>query len=351
MATGMLLVRTNLLERAHGSGEYDPAASENHGALGGVEQFHGAVEFFLVVIVAIALRWKLRSRGFKIEFRGGLLGVLGNVDEDGAGTAGIGDDEGFANRARNVLHFGHHDVVFGDRHGDAGDVHFLERIGAEELAAHLPGDADHRRRIEHRRRDAGDHVGCAGTRGRHCHSHAAAGARVTVGHVRGALLVAHENVMQLGLTDGVVDRKNRAARIAENVPHPEMLERLAEYLRTSELHKVLPVETGAEPEEKLAGTEVMAPRDEEETSKAYLAMTPLTKRGFGACHAARRFWISASVSSTFSVRFGRSKVMVSPSRTAAIGPPTAASGATWPAIKSVSGAGETAVGEKRDRIA
>ena len=34
-----------------------------------------------------------------------------------------------------------------------------------------------------------------------------------------------------------------------------------------------------------------------------------------------------------SLRLGMSKVMVSPSRTAAMGPPSWASGATWPAMR------------------
>ena len=42
---------------------------------------------------------------------------------------------------------------------------------------------------------------------------------------------------------------------------------------------------------------------------------------------------------------------MSPSRTAAIGPPRAASGATWPAMKPVRRAREAAVGDERDRVA
>jgi len=80
--------------------------------------------------------------------------------------------------------------------------------------------------------------------------------------------------MQFGFADGVVDRQNRAPGVAKNMLDAQMLEGFANDLRTSELHKVLPVETGEEPEEKLAGTEVMAPREEDETSAAYLAITP-----------------------------------------------------------------------------
>ena len=109
------------------------------------------------------------------------------------------------------------DVVLGDRHGDAGDVDFLKGVGAEHFAADLAGDADDRRRIEHGGGDAGDHVGCAGAGGGHGDADSARGARVAVGHVRGALFVADEDVVELGFAQRVVDGKNRAARIAENV--------------------------------------------------------------------------------------------------------------------------------------
>ena len=46
-----------------------------------------------------------------------------------------------------------------------------------------------------------------------------------------------------------------------------------------------------------------------------------------------------------------SKLIVSPSRTAAIGPPTNASGATWPGHQAARGAAEAAVGEQRHGLA
>ncbi len=164
--------------------------------------------------------------------------------------------------------------MLGDRHSDAGDVDFLKCIGAEEFAADLSGNADHWRRIKHGGGNAGDHVGGTRAGSRDGHTHATGGTGVAIGHVRSALFVAHQNVMELGLSDRVVDWKNRATWVTENVADTQVLERFAEDLRTSELHSVLPVEAGTEPEEKLAGTAVMAPSDEEETSRAYLAMTP-----------------------------------------------------------------------------
>ena len=48
------------------------------------------------------------------------------------------------------------------------------------------------------------------------------GARVAVSHVRGALFVAHQNVVQLGFAERVVDGKNRASRVAKNVADAEL---------------------------------------------------------------------------------------------------------------------------------
>ena len=69
------------------------------------------------------------------------------------------------------------------------------------------------------------------------------------------------------------------------------------------------------------------------TRSTYLRKTPLGQRKAGGLKPLRRDAISASLISTSSLRLGMSKWMMSPSRTAAMGPPTKASGATWPAVK------------------
>src|SRR4029078_4949898 len=65
---------------------------------------------------------------------------------------------------------------------------------------------------------------------------------------------------------------------------------------------------------------VTAPSAADDTNLAYLAITPVVYRGGSGRYFRRRSAISLSVISTWSVRAGRSKVMMSPSRTAAIGP-------------------------------
>src|SRR6266702_3306425 len=83
----------------------------------------------------------------------------------------------------------------------------------------------------------------------------------------------------------------------------------------------------------MVGHDVMAPSLAEETVLAYLAKTPRVKRGVGGAKDLRRAAISASGTLRVSLRAGMSKVMVSPSWTAAIGPPKKASGATCPAMR------------------
>src|SRR3990167_1864276 len=75
-----------------------------------------------------------------------------------------------------------------------------------------------------------------------------------------------------------------------------------------------------------------APSEADDTNFAYLASAPLVNRGAGAFHFFKRLWISFFVRRTDSSRFAASTVIQSPSFSAAIGPPTAASGATCPAI-------------------
>ena len=75
-----------------------------------------------------------------------------------------------------------------------------------------------------------------------------------------------------------------------------------------------------------------APSDAEDTSRAYFAITPDVYGGFGGFHRARLRASSAEERRASRRRFVTSNAIRSPSRSSAIGPPTAASGATCPAI-------------------
>ena len=84
------------------------------------------------------------------------------------------------------------------------------------MGMHLAGDGDHRDRVEHRGRDAGDEVGRARARSAKAHADLARGARVAVGHVRAALLVAHQHMVDRVSDHGVVSRHDGATGVAED---------------------------------------------------------------------------------------------------------------------------------------
>ena len=150
----------------HGAGFRDAVAGENDGALGVADQFGGLREAAVFYVQHRMRTVRLRLGGFKVEDRRGLLRVLGDVDEHRAGSAGLGDLKGLAQRRRQVLSAVDEEVVLGDGQRDAGDVDFLERIGAQHLAGDVAGNADHGNRIEHGGGNAGDEIGCAGAAGR-----------------------------------------------------------------------------------------------------------------------------------------------------------------------------------------
>ena len=162
---------------------------------------------------------RLRLGGVEIEDGSSLLCVLGDVDEYGAGAAGLGDLECLTQRASQILGPADEEVVLGNRQGDAGNVDFLKRVRPEHLAGDVAGDADDGNRVKHCGGDARDQVGSAGAAGGDADADLAGGTRVAIGHVGRALLVAHQDVMDGKFAQRVVGGQDSAARIAEDVSH------------------------------------------------------------------------------------------------------------------------------------
>ena len=76
------------------------------------------------------------------------------------------------------------------------------------------------------------------------HADLAGGARIAFGGMHRALLVAHQDVLDLVLLEkGVVDRQHRAAGIAEKVLDALVVKRLDDHLRASHLlvHTFVPL--------------------------------------------------------------------------------------------------------------
>ena len=143
--------------------------------------------------------------------------VLGHVDDDRSGTAAARDVERLVDDPRQVVDPLDQVVVLGARPGDADRVGLLEGVVADEMGRYLAGEADHRDAVHQRVGQAGDAVGGAGTRGDEHHADLAGRARVALGRVHRALLVADQDVAQpVLLEDRVVNGKNGAAGVAEH---------------------------------------------------------------------------------------------------------------------------------------
>ena len=123
-----------------------------------------------------------------------------------------------------------------DRQEDARRVGLLEGVRADQVRLHLARDDHHRRRVEERVGDRRDEVRRAGPGRRHGDADLAGGARIALRHVAGALLVAHEHVLDRGLRRGerVVDRKDRPAGDPEADLDAARLERADDGLRAGE---------------------------------------------------------------------------------------------------------------------
>ena len=119
-----------------------------------------------------AISRQLRRHRLSVEIAGGLLRVLGNVHEHWPRTAGTRDIKCFADRLRDLVGMRDQIVVLGDGQRDARNVGLLKRVRANELASHLPRNANDRRGIEHRRGNSGDHIGGARTGCSDGHTHA-----------------------------------------------------------------------------------------------------------------------------------------------------------------------------------
>ena len=170
----------------------------------------------------------------------GLFGgdILENIDEHRPGAAAAGNAEGLANDVRKLVNIPDQVVAFGDGHGDAGDVHLLKRILADEVFSHVAGDEHHGGGIQMGGGDAGDQIGAAGAGGGEADAHLAGAAGIAVGGVGCALFVGGENVLDLaGISvQRVIHIEDRAAGIAENGVNTLFQQTLDQDLRTCHLH-------------------------------------------------------------------------------------------------------------------
>ena len=144
--------------------------------------------------------------------------VLGHVHHHGTRAAGFGQVEGLGHDARQLVGVHHQVVVLGDGNADAGDVGFLEGVGADGRTRDLARDVDHGHRVHVVVGHAGDEVGGPGARGAGGHADLAGGPRVAVGGEAGGLLMPDQDVTDavLVVVEGVVEGQRGAARHSED---------------------------------------------------------------------------------------------------------------------------------------
>ncbi len=148
------------------------------------------------------------------------LDILRDVDHHRTRTPVLRDIERLVQDAREIVDVLHEVIVLRAGARDADRVAFLERVRADQRRADLPGDADNRDRIHQRVGEARHRVRRAGAGCDEHNADLAAGARIAFGRVHGALLVPHEEMLDHRLLeDFVVDRKNGAAGIPEDMLH------------------------------------------------------------------------------------------------------------------------------------
>ena len=184
-------------QRFGGAGFQHAATGVDDGALGGEDESgglfdHAGVAFGGGPVAGEAVGDLVVARPVPGHLV--LEDVFRHVDEDGAGAAGGGDVEGLAHGEGEVV--GGHDefVVLGAAAGDADGVAFLEGVGANGGGADLSGDADHGDGVHVGVHERGDQVGGGGAGGDHGDAGASGDVGVALGHVAGALFVAHEDV-------------------------------------------------------------------------------------------------------------------------------------------------------------
>ena len=120
---------------------------------------------------------------------------------------------------------------------NAHRVALLERIQTDGVSGHLSGNYHLRYGIHIGSGNAGHRVGHARPGGHERDAHLVGGARVAVGGVHCALLVPHQDVLDLVLLEQlVVDEQHGAPGVAEHVFDPLFLQAAHHDFGASEFH-------------------------------------------------------------------------------------------------------------------
>ena len=192
----------------------DAAACDNQRPFGCIEH----LQRFLDLLARG--RWlvdRKRLVGLVIEFDLCKLHIERQIDQHRTGAAGAHDVKRLTEHARHQRRLAYGDGPFGHRLGDGFDIDGLEVFLVQTRAWRLSSDAQDRNRI----RDGGvqpcDHVGARRAGGADTNADISClGARIAFSHVRGALDVTRENMIdRTSLFQRGIKRIDCRARNAE----------------------------------------------------------------------------------------------------------------------------------------
>ncbi len=224
--------------------QYHATARVNHRALGFQQQLHRLLD-----LTGMSLDHRIvgtHCDGFRIiEFRLGRRYVLGNVDHHRTGATRRRDVERLLDRDCQIFDVLHQKIVLHAGTRDADRVAFLERIFADGMRGHLPGQYHHRDRIHVSRGNAGHGIGYTRARGDERNADFFRRARIGIGRMYRRLFMAYQHMLHLVLLEQlVIQKKNSPARIAEYVADTFFLQTTYNDLCTRQLHDFVPARAG-----------------------------------------------------------------------------------------------------------
>ena len=126
---------------------------------------------------------------FIVDLHIGSGDVFQKVNEHRAGTASGCHRKGLTHHIGDGVGIPDQIGGLGDGHGDAGDVHLLEGVLAQQRLRHVAGDEDDRGGVHVGGGDAGGEICGTGAAGGKAHAHLSGGAGVAVGGVGRPLFV------------------------------------------------------------------------------------------------------------------------------------------------------------------
>ena len=214
----------------------DAAAGINHRALGGRQHLDGFFDLPRMALGHRVVRTHTDAGGIG-EFGLCRSHVFGNIHHHRPRPAGRCNVERFLDGNRDIFDVTHQKIMLDARARNADGIAFLKRVFADGVGGHLPGNHHQRNRIGIGRGDAGNRIGHAGAGCDQRHAHFIGRARVAVGGMQRALLVTHEDMLDLILLEQlVINKQHRAARITEHVFDSFFLQAAHNNFCTRQLH-------------------------------------------------------------------------------------------------------------------